>query len=275
MTDYFIGDIQGCFEGLQKALANIEFSPGKDTLWLTGDLIARGEDSLATLNFLTRHESAVRTVLGNHDLHFLAVANKIKPENPKDNLSSLLNSKKLSFYCDWLRNQPLLLELPDNSGFMSHAGLPPDWDSVAAEKWASQLHNILKAQDYVELLKIMYANNPAKWTDELSHQEQLVYSVNGLTRMRYCSKQGTLDFAEKCVPSELSTYSDLIPWFEFQSFRFDDMNWVFGHWAALMGHANKDNIYALDTGYVWGNYLTVLNWQSKERALITAKDNLR
>lgn len=273
MADYFIGDIQGCFQGLNKALAEVQFEHGRDTLWLTGDLIARGEDSLSTLNFLTQHDSSVRTVLGNHDLHFLAVANGIKRVNPKDNLAALLDSPQLQFFVDWLRQQPLLLPLPDKSGFLSHAGLPPGWATTDAEKWAEQLHKTLSSEDYLDFLPNMYGNEPAKWSENLTALEKLKFTVNGLTRMRFCDRDGKLNFADKTSPSvdaHEHQKKSLIPWYEFEPERFDKTKWVFGHWAALMGKTSVPNVIGLDTGYVWGNYLTILHWQNQKKFKISA-----
>ena len=273
MSDYFIGDIQGCFKGLQKALATVEFTHGKDTLWLTGDLIARGEDSLATLDFLTKHQSSVKTVLGNHDLHFLAVANGIKRPNPKDNLAPLLDSPRLEYYVDWLRNQPLILELPTQAGFMTHAGLPPRWSADTAAKWAEHLHEQLRSSDYSAFLPHMYGNEPAAWGEDLDNLEKLKFTINGLTRMRFCSNDGTLNFADKTSPNidaHEHQMSHLIPWYEYEPERFSHQKWVFGHWAALMGKTDNPNVIGLDTGYVWGNFLTILHWQNQKKIEISA-----
>lgn len=263
MAHYCIGDIQGCFLGLQKALAEVEFNFSKDTLWLTGDLIARGEGSLETLQFLYKHQDSVKTVLGNHDLHFLAVANQIKSVNPKDKLEPLLTNGSLSKYVDWLRNQPLILELPKQKGLMSHAGLPPHWTYKKAQKWSNKVSAILQSEDYVNFLAGMYGNKPSNWSLCKSEDEKLRFTVNALTRMRFVSQDGSLDFEQKGSPQK-GDMNKLIPWFEFQPERFDDNIWVFGHWASLMGNSSVKNVIALDTGYVWGNYLSVLDLKSRE-----------
>lgn len=270
MTDYFIGDLQGCYDGLQQSLAEIEFNKGKDTLWLTGDLVARGENSLATLEFVKQNDSSIQTVLGNHDLHFLSVANGIKTKNPKDKLEDLLNHADIHQYCDWLRHQPMLLELPDNKGYMSHAGLPPNWSTEDAVYYSAKLEHILRSKTYIQFLSNMYTNTPALWSQNLLENEQLVYAVNGLTRMRYCSKEGTLDLNFKDSPDSLPNDSELIPWFDFDNQRFSKIKWIFGHWASLMGKSSNPNIIPLDTGYVWGNYFTILNWQTQETVKVPA-----
>ena len=264
MANYFIGDIQGCYQGLKKALASVEFNPAKDTLWLTGDLIARGNGSLDTLKFLYKHQDSVKTVLGNHDLHFLSVANKLKKDNPKDLLHDLLSSPKLPVYVDWLRTQPLLLPLPKEQGFMSHAGLPPQWTAKKAIKWASKVSDILKSKDYVSFLSSMYGDKPSHWDLCQTEDEKLRFTVNALTRMRFCTLDGELNFQQKGSPDNLNQDAALIPWFEFNPKRFDNMSWIFGHWASLMGDSKNKNIIALDTGYVWGNYLSIFNLKSRE-----------
>jgi len=273
LSDYFIGDIQGCYSGLKRALSLVDFQKGKDTLWLTGDLVARGPDSLKTLRFLYKNSDCCRTVLGNHDLHFLAVANGIKKANPKDKLEPLLASPKLSNYIDWLRAQPLLLALPDKSGYMSHAGLPPHWKPKLAKTWAANVETQLQSKDYVSFLPLMYGNKPSLWLDDLSEQDMLRYTISALTRMRYCFDSGELDFEFKCSPDSLEQKdaTHLKPWFEFKPKRFTKNKWIFGHWASLMGTTNNDRVIALDTGYVWGNSLTMLDWQSGEKLQVEAK----
>ena len=290
MTDYFIGDIQGCFDGLQNALASVEFNFGRDTLWLTGDLVARGNNSLETMQFIEKHASSIRFVLGNHDLHFMAVAKGIKAAKKSDKLDKLLNDSRCHYYVDFLRQNPLLLELPQSAGFMSHAGLPPDWQVNDAVNWTNRFSELLKSNEYETFIANMYQNTPAKFVDSQSPLEQMIYTVNAMTRMRYCLPDGQLEFSEKRSPKEyLSARASasaadeplqpqLRPWFEFNPERFENIAWVFGHWASLMGETelktadstNNRQLYALDTGYVWGNYLTVLNWQSKESILISA-----
>lgn len=274
MANYFIGDLQGCFDGLQRALAHVEFNPAKDTLWLTGDLIARGSDSLATMKFLYRNQDSVKTVLGNHDLHFLAVANKIKKPNPNDLLEPLLASKKLNHYVDWLRQQPLIHELPKSSGYMTHAGLPPHWSAKKAVKWAGKVSDILTSDDYVDFITEMYGNRPSLWSDCDNRTDKLRFTVNALTRMRFCDLNGELNFSQKGAPEKLgksktsNNQGDLIPWFEYHPERFKDTTWVFGHWASLMGETANSNVIALDTGYVWGNYLTIMNFKTREFSYI-------
>lgn len=270
MADYFIGDLQGCYQGLEQALATVEFSPGKDTLWLTGDLVARGPDSLKVIKYLYKNQHSVKTVLGNHDLHFLAVANGLKRPNPKDLTQPLLDSKKLPVYLDWLRQLPLLLKLPEKAGYMTHAGLAPQWKAKDAKAWAENVELQLQSIDYQKFLPLMYGNKPDLWHEELSEEEKLKYAVSAFTRMRYCYTDGRLDFSNKTAPNNLDQKNSkaLLPWFNYNEKRFAKKQWIFGHWASLMGNVENKNVIALDTGYVWGNYLTILHWQSGEKIKI-------
>jgi bis(5'-nucleosyl)-tetraphosphatase (symmetrical) len=264
VADYFIGDIQGCYAGLLASLAEVDFNPSKDTLWLTGDLVARGEDSLSTLKYLYNQQDSVKTVLGNHDLHLLAVANNIKKVNEKDRLGPLLKAKKLPKYLDWIRHQPLIQRLPQEAGYMSHAGLAPNMSIKKALKWDKKVRDNLASEDYVSFLPLMYGNRPNVWDKSLSDEEKLTFTISALTRMRYCYDDGTLDFVNKCAPDKASKAQGLMPWFEHQPERFDGMKWVFGHWASLMGKTGRSNIIGLDTGYVWGGQLSILHWQTGE-----------
>lgn len=274
MANYFIGDIQGCYSGLRQALAAVEFNKSKDTLWLTGDLIARGPESLQTIKFLYKHQDSIKTVLGNHDLHLLAVANGIKQANPKDLLSDLLNCKKLNTYVDWLRQYPLLLELPKQQGFMSHAGLAPNWTTDDAVYWNSQIQQQLTSDNYQTFLTNMYGNAPTIWNDALPEDEKFRFAINAFTRMRYCTNSGELEFKQKGAPDNLNNEFNrtgenyLMPWFEFQPNRFDNIKWIFGHWASLMGQTNNDNIIGLDTGYVWGNYLSMYRLKTNKLTFV-------
>ena len=270
MADYIVGDVQGCFSGLTHLLDIVDFNPAKDTLWLTGDLVARGPDSLATIEFLYKHDASVNTVLGNHDLHFLAVANKLKRDNPSDRLSTLLASPRLTSYLDWIRRQPLMRALPDNGGFLTHAGLAPHWQTETAAKWARHVEDELTEPNYKAFLPLMYGNKPDIWCNTLTDCEKLKFSVSAFTRMRFCDTNGRLDFEHKEAPSQLTQTAALIPWFDFEPKRFEQTKWLFGHWASLMGHSGNDNVIALDTGYVWGNQMTLLHWQTMDLVQISA-----
>ena len=180
----------------------------------------------------------------------------------------MLASKDLSKYIDWLRQQPLIQALPKQQGYMSHAGLPPQWTAKKAVKWASKVSEVLTSPDYVSFLAAMYGDKPNNWHNCNTRHDKLKFTVNALTRMRFCDANGNLDFQQKGSPAKRNTNStepnaNLRPWFEFSPQRFDQMLWIFGHWAALMGETSHHNVIALDTGYVWGNYLSVMKLKTK------------
>lgn len=261
MALYLVGDIQGCFNELDALLNKVKFKPSEDQLWLAGDLVARGKQSLETLEFVKSLGNSAHFVLGNHDLHLLAIEAGLKTPKPSDHLSSLLNAANFSSLCDWLAQHPLLIELPDQDGFMSHAGLTPQWSIKQAIKHAAFAHKKIAGKKRQKWLSIMYGEQPNSWQDVTNKEERFRYTVNAFTRMRYCFADGSLDFACKEQPDKAP--KALRPWFEMTN--LENKAWIFGHWAALMGDCPYKNIYALDTGCVWGNHLTMLRWHDKKQ----------
>ncbi|QIM62105.1 bis(5'-nucleosyl)-tetraphosphatase (symmetrical) [Pasteurellaceae bacterium Orientalotternb1] len=261
MATYIIGDLHGCFTEFQQLLAQANFDPAHDELWLTGDLIARGEDSLACLRFVKNLGSKATTVLGNHDLHFLATALGIKKVKPKDNVDAILTAPDRDELIDWLRHQPLLAQHPKHHFVLTHAGISPDWDLATAKQCAADVEQVLRADHYGELLAQMYDNQPDRWSPDLQGIERLRYTINVFTRMRFCFPDKRLDFDCKLPPSEVD--NDLKPWFELSNPLFADQDILFGHWASLIGYPTPSHIYALDTGCVWGNHLTMIRWEDK------------
>lgn len=255
MANYFIGDIQGCFDEFHLLLKKIKFNPQSDHLYLVGDLIGRGPQALETLDFLLLHKHSIHPVLGNHDLHFLAISQGIKSPKANDKYDKLLASSKLSDYVNYLRSLPLLIDLPHLNIIVSHAGISPQWDASTAKTQAKDVENILLGSEYQSLLSAMYNNSINDWTTCHSQMEKAIYTINSLTRMRYCYHDSTLNFSQNCTPTE-NTNQKLIPWFQFHSPDMIKQQLVFGHWAALMGVTNNKKILALDTGCLWGNWLT-------------------
>lgn len=264
MAHYFVGDIQGCFNELQRLLQQVDFNPSKDQLWAVGDLIARGPDSLATLRFFAELEDAAKTVLGNHDLHLLATHAGLKRVKPNDKLGALLAADDIDKLINYIRQQPLYRELPQHQLMMTHAGIPPQWDFATVKREADAVSAILKSDDYIEaIISKMYNDSAEQWSEQLTGSDRLRYCINALTRMRYLHQDGSLDFACKTPPSESN--SDLMPWFEFPQTQLKaEQTIVFGHWAALMGETNKPNIKALDTGCCWGEYMTLWHLETNE-----------
>ncbi len=253
MSIYAIGDIQGCFDDLQRLLVEIDFNSKKDQLWFVGDLVNRGPKSLETLRFIKSLGDAAVTVLGNHDLHLLAVAYKHSPVRAKDTLRPILQAKDKDELLHWLRHRPLFHY---NGDFcMLHAGLPPQWDFATAKKMASKVEQELRGNNYDKFFKHMYGNEPDRWNDKLKTQEQLRFSVNCFTRMRLCDEKGRLDFN---YSGKLGSQpKHLIPWFDLPNRRNSHLKIICGHWSAL-GYHHSNNCYVIDTGCLWGGQLTAL-----------------
>ncbi|MBW8192313.1 symmetrical bis(5'-nucleosyl)-tetraphosphatase [Neiella marina] len=259
MALYLVGDIQGCFDELQLLLQQVDFG-SDDTLWLTGDLVARGPKSLKTLRWV-KQQPNVHTVLGNHDLHLLAVAEGIKPAKAKDKIDSILTAKDRDELMQWLRQQPLLMRHPDFPIVMTHAGIYPRWSVEQADMLAQEVSQQLRGKHYLSLLQAMYGDSPAIWSYQLIGPERWRFVINALTRMRFCHPNGTLELNTKVSPEHADEL--LTPWFELHhQHQCNSHNYVFGHWASLMGKTNESRYIALDTGCVWGNELTMLCWQS-------------
>lgn len=262
MATYIIGDLHGCFAEFQQLLAQVQFDPAQDELWLTGDLIARGEDSLSCLRFVKNLGDKAQTVLGNHDLHFLATALGIKKVKPKDKVDAILTAPDRDELIDWLRHQPLLAQHPKHQFLLTHAGISPEWDLATAQSCAKEVELVLQSDNYPELLAQMYDNQPDRWSPALQGIERLRYAINVFTRMRFCYPDKRLDFECKLPPAESD--NGLKPWFELDNPLFQQQNILFGHWASLIGYPTPPHIYALDTGCVWGNYLTMLRWEDQK-----------
>ncbi|NMP30314.1 symmetrical bis(5'-nucleosyl)-tetraphosphatase [Thalassotalea sp. M1531] len=260
MALYLVGDIQGCYNELDALLCKVKFSPKEDLLWIAGDLVARGPDSLSTLEFVKSLGHSANFVLGNHDLHLLAIEAGIKKAKNSDKLTSLLNSPNFSQLVDWLALHPLLLKVPNDNAYMSHAGLSPQWSIKHAVKQAEFAHKKIAGRKREKWLSIMYGEQPNDWQLVETKEQRFRYTVNAFTRMRYCYPDGTLDFSCKDQPKNAP--SALKPWFELA--KLQKAKWVFGHWAALMGECSRKNVYALDTGCVWGGHLTMLRWEDKK-----------
>jgi len=261
MAVYFVGDIQGCYRELRALLTQVNFTPENDQLWLAGDLVARGPDSLATLRYVKALGDSAKIVLGNHDLHLLAIHAGIKKAKPSDFFAELLAAPDVEELMDWLAKQPLIQKLPHENVYMSHAGLPPHWSPEKAMEHAKQASEKLASSKRNEWLKIMYGEDPKQWSLAKSDHEKFRFTINSLTRMRYCQLDHALEFSCKLSIEQAPDY--IKPWFDFDSGK-SNYTWIFGHWAALMGHCPSENIYALDTGCVWGGHLTLLRWPDRK-----------
>ena len=256
MSTYAIGDLQGCYATLQALLAAVNFAPKTDTLWFTGDLVNRGPRSLETLRFVKALGNKAITVLGNHDLHLLAVAAASQPLKSSDTFQAVLQAADRDALLEWLIQRPLLHHDQQLDFTMTHAGIAPQWNLAKAQQLADEVETVLRSQQASDLLQHMYGNQPACWQDTLSGIRRLRCIINHFTRMRCCNAQGCLDLNFKGQLSDLPT--NLFPWFNFPERAMQCNNIIFGHWAALAGNTNTPQVFALDTGCGWGKQLTAL-----------------
>lgn len=261
MARYAIGDIQGCFSSLECLLAKLSFNQNYDELWFAGDLVNRGPESLTCLRFIKNLGSSARVILGNHDLHLLAIhANKRAPKR-KDTLLQILEAPDCDELMLWLRQQALMLWDSESDFVMVHAGIPAMWSIQEAFKLSQEVSAILQSDAHNDFFEVMYGNQPDSWSNSLTGMNRLRVITNYFTRMRFISADGTLDFAAKETLD--SGPEGFVPWF--QQTRRDQTTILFGHWAALTGITNNTQFQALDTGCVWGGELTAMNIDTGER----------
>jgi bis(5'-nucleosyl)-tetraphosphatase (symmetrical) len=255
MAVYAIGDVQGCFEDLQALLALIEFDPARDYLWFVGDLVNRGPHSLETLRFVRNLGERAVTVIGNHDLHLLAMAHGVSLERDDHTLDTVLRAPDREELIDWLSARPLLHHDAGLGFTMVHAGLPPQWDLALAQSCAREVEEKLRGSQRKKLLKSMYGNQPKRWSNKLKGYDRLRFTINCLTRMRYCSAKGSLNLKSNGPPGSQKPGS--MPWFEVPGRLSKNLNIVFGHWSTL-GECNEPGVFPTDTGCLWGHALTAL-----------------
>lgn len=258
MSTYAIGDIQGCYHALQALLEKIQFDPEQDELWLVGDLINRGNGSLEVLRWCYEYRNNLKVVLGNHDLHALVVAHEFVVAHRSDTLHALLAAPDRDELLHWLRHQHLAY--CENDILMVHAGVMPQWSRDEVLQFAAEVETALRGDRYLEFLSSMYGNYPNAWHPDLQGTDRLRLFTNAMTRLRVCNEAAEMDFAFKGELSDLP--SGLLPWFDMPNRRTRDTTIVFGHWSAL-GLQQRENLYALDTGCLWGGELTALNLHSK------------
>jgi len=261
MTTYAIGDLQGCLDPLKRLLDALRFDPAEDRLWFTGDLVNRGPDSLETLRFVRALDDCSVTVLGNHDLHLLAIAAGNHAKRSAE-LEHVLEAPDCAELLQWLRQCPLLYADRSLGYVMVHAGLPPQWTIPQAALLAAEVETVLRGPDLDAFLGEMYGDTPDLWSETLQGMERLRYIVNAFTRTRFVDAEGRLDFDQKGPPG--SQPVPLMPWFEQPERASRDTTLVFGHWSALGAYAGN-NVYGLDSGCVWGNALTALPLEPPER----------
>ncbi len=269
MSIYAIGDVQGCFDELQALLDLIDFNPNNDQLWFAGDLVNRGEKSLDTLRFIKALGASAVTVLGNHDIHLLLSANFPERVKKKDTLHGIITSPDCEDLLDWLRRQPLF-HYEHDIGLL-HAGVPPQWTLAQTQAMARLAEQALRADNYRDTLAQLYSNQPDMWSEALSGIAQLRFIFNAFTRIRYCTKEGQLDFHHS---GELGSQpAHLMPWFEVPHRKTAATKLIFGHWAAL-GYYAKNNCYCIDTGCIWGRELSALRLDSQQMKKFSVPRNI-
>jgi bis(5'-nucleosyl)-tetraphosphatase (symmetrical) len=270
MATYAIGDIQGCYDELQQLLEKIRFDPARDTLWFCGDLVNRGGQSLAVLRLVHSFGERAITVLGNHDLSLLAVAERDEADQGKVNpeLREVLFAPDRDLLLDWLRARPLLHVDRDLNFMLVHAGLAPRWTIEGAERAAREVEQRLHSDHSRRLLKAMFGNKPDLWSPRLQGIERLRASINVLTRMRYCDARGRIAYNEKGAPG--TQKAGLYPWFEVPGQKERDIRIVCGHWSTL-GRFQGMGVYAIDGGCVWGGELIALRLDREEPEFIAIK----
>jgi bis(5'-nucleosyl)-tetraphosphatase (symmetrical) len=259
MSTYAIGDIQGGYAEFEQLLLEINFKAEKDQLWLVGDLVNRGPDSLAILRRVKSLGNAAITVLGNHDLHLLAVAAGVAELHHSDTLKEILNAPDRDELLTWLRQQRMI-HVQDNHVLL-HAGLFPDWDVQQAQELAHDVELALRGDEYVTFLDKMYGNTPHQWDEALKGYTRLRAITNALTRMRICSAEGEMQFKFK---GELTDIPEgYMPWFDVPDRASASATVVFGHWSAL-SLIIRPNVIALDTGCLWGGKLTAIRLKDRK-----------
>jgi len=271
MTTYAVGDLQGCLDPLKCLLDRVAFEPARDRLWLVGDLVNRGPKSLETLRFLFAMRDSVTCVLGNHDLHLLAVAHNVERLKKSDTLREIIEAPDAGDLLDWLRRQKLVHYDEARDIAMVHAGIPPMWTLAKALKRAAEVEEALLDDARLPLfLEGMYGNDPACWDSDLHGITRLRVITNYFTRMRFCKADGTLDLKSK--EGADTAPPGYRPWFAHPSRKTRGQKIIFGHWAALEGKCNEPGLHALDTGCVWGGTMTLLNIDNGQRISCDCKE---
>lgn len=257
MSLYLIGDLQGCDAPFKRLLETIDFSPSTDTLYLLGDLVNRGPDSLGVLRRLGALGDAAQCLLGNHDLHALAVWQGVRATKRNDTLQTLLAADDSAYLFEWLRHRPMAICA--HGWLMVHAGVLPQWTTAQTLALAAEVESVLRGPDMKLHLAGMYGNTPAAWHNQLAGPDRLRVIINALTRLRFCTADGLMDFTSNGNAD--NPPDGFMPWFEVPGRAAQAQPIAFGHWSTLMPDNQRtthmrSNTLPLDTGCVWGGCLT-------------------
>ncbi len=261
MASYVVGDVQGCYDPLCRLLELVRFDYGRDTLISVGDLINRGPNNVGVIRLVRSLGSQFRMALGNHDLNFLAVHAGLRRPKPKDTTKDLLAGDDVDHIVNWYRRQPLALWHEEH--LILHAGLVPSWTKDQALAYSDEVSATLRSPSYREFLEHMYGDQPDRWAESLTGLPRLRVITNVLTRLRFCAPDGRMDLNNKLAPEFAPP--GMAPWFSYQARAAEPTKIVFGHWAALEGQCPAPNIYATDTGCVWGKSLTCIRLEDHQR----------
>ncbi|MEO7549501.1 MAG: symmetrical bis(5'-nucleosyl)-tetraphosphatase [Ramlibacter sp.] len=253
MALYLIGDVQGCDAALGRLLEKIDFSPSSDTLYLLGDLVNRGPQSAQVLRRLMAYGDAAHCLLGNHDLSLLAVAHGCRPPHRDDTMGPVLMASDRDGMLEWLRHRHMAIRA--HGVLMVHGGVLPQWDADQVLRLAGEVEAVLRGPDMVDFLARMYGNEPAQWDESLQGAARLRLIVNALTRLRFCTPQGVMDF--KAAGGAADAPAGTAPWFDVPGRRTAGTTIAFGHWSTL-GFLQRPDLLSLDTGCVWGGSLSAL-----------------
>lgn len=257
MALYLIGDIQGCDSALERLVHQVDFSPSRDTMFVLGDLVNRGPDSAAVLRRMMAYGSSACCLLGNHDLHLLAVAHGSRPAKRKDTLTTILTDKDRGAMVQWLQHQKLAHceTLAGRSVLMVHAGVLPQWSTPQTLALAEEVHALLQSTNAPEFFDAMYGDQPDQWSNTLEGLDRIRVIVNALTRIRFCDAQGRMEFASKGTAH--TAPAGFFPWFDVPGRKTASDIVAFGHWSTL-GWLGRTDVYGLDLGCVWGGQLAAL-----------------
>jgi len=259
MADYIVGDVQGCITALKKLLIKINFSYDCDRLFFLGDVVNRGENNLETMKFILSHQDNFEMVLGNHDIHLVACHFDNKKLKKSDNLEDILGSNIRDKVIEYLLNRSLCIELDES--ILVHAGIPPIWSKDDVLYFSDYIKSVMRSSSSKKFINSIYSNKPNKFENSLSMIEKSTYAINALTRMRFCSKYGEIEYKAKGnFDHNPKGYK---AWFLHQNEKLKDVNIFFGHWSTLKDF-NQSKRYHLDTGCVWGKKLSAIRFGDKK-----------